>query len=78
MKAIIYGKPGCTNCDKAKMLCMTKSVPFEYKTLGADIQLEQLEEMTQTRVQSVPQIFLSQNGFFEYVGGYQDLIKKIS
>lgn len=78
MKATIYGKPGCPNCDKAKMLCMTKGIPFEYKQVGIDIDIDQLQEMAQTPVRSVPQIFISADGMTEYVGGYNDLIGKVS
>lgn len=78
MKAIIYGKPGCPNCDKAKMLCTTKGIAYDYKQVGIDIQVEQLQEMAGGPVRSVPQIFLMEDGLAEYVGGYTDLVSKIS
>lgn len=73
MKALIYGRPGCTFCDKAKQLCQMQGIPFDYKIVGDDIQKEQLEEMVGTKVSSVPQIFLTYGGHSEYVGGYTQL-----
>lgn len=78
MRVVIYGKPGCVNCDKAKILCTTKGVDFDYKVVGSDVQTEQLEEMVGGPVRSVPQIFIMQgDGFAEYVGGFDQLREKL-
>lgn len=73
MKALIYGRPGCHFCEKAKDLCKLKGIEFDYKVVGDDIQKEQLEEMVGSRVSSVPQIFLTHGGHSEYIGGYSQL-----
>ena len=58
MSVVIYGKEGCVDCNKAKLLCQMKSVEFEYLTVGSDISLEKLAEEVGQQVSSVPQIFM--------------------
>lgn len=77
MRVQIYGKSGCPNCDKAKLLCKVKGIEFDYKVVGSDIQKEQLEEMVGFPIRSVPQIFISTDGLSEYVGGFAELEKKL-
>lgn len=67
----IYGKENCTECDKAKLICQMRGVPFEYKQVGVDLTLEDLEKVVGTKVRAVPQIFDSG----VYVGNYQALRK---
>ena len=43
-KVIIYGKEGCINCDKTRMLCQIQSLPFQYLLVGTDITAEALQE----------------------------------
>ena len=78
MKALIYGRPGCTFCEKAKVLCKMKGIDFDYKLVGDDIQKEQLEEMVGTKISSVPQIFLTAEGMSEYIGGYTQLEARLN
>jgi len=78
MKALIYGRPNCSYCEKAKALCKLKGIDIDYKVVGKDIQREQLEEMVGGIVSSVPQIFLISEGFSEYVGGYNALEAKLN
>lgn len=78
MKALIYGRPNCSYCEKAKALCKLKGIAYDYKIVGDDIQREQLEEMVGGTVSSVPQIFLISEGFSEYVGGYTALEGKLN
>lgn len=78
MKALIYGRPACGFCEKAKNLCTLKGIPFDYKIVGDDIQKEQLEEMVGTKVSSVPQIFLTAEGMSEYIGGYTQLEARLN
>ena len=77
MKVSIYGRPNCPNCDLAKRLCDRKGVAYDYKVVGEDVTKEQLEEMVGAPVASVPQIFITNDGFTEYVGNFQQLMKKI-
>lgn len=73
MKAIIYGKPGCNFCEQAKILCNEQSVDFDYKIVGVDITKEDLQEQVGRPIRTVPQIFLMDQGFAEYVGGFNEL-----
>lgn len=78
MKVQIYGTPSCGYCTKAKQLCEQSNVDYDYKTVGADITVNELQEMVGQPVRTVPQIFITQNGFSEYVGGYDQLQQKLS
>lgn len=77
MSIVIYGKEGCVDCNKAKLLCQMKSVDFEYLTVGSDITTEKLEEQLGREVASVPQIFMMKDGVQEYVGGYNELRQQL-
>ena len=78
MKVQIYGTPTCGFCTQAKQLCEKNNVEYDYKTVGPDITVEQLTEMVGSPVRTVPQIFITQDGFSEYVGGYNELQQKLS
>jgi len=73
MKVEIYGRPSCTFCDRAKELCERTGLAYDYKIVGESVSREQLEEMVGSPVRSVPQIFVTTDGFSEYVGGYAQL-----
>ena len=73
MEVIIYGKAGCTNCDKTKMLCQIQSIPFQYHTVGDDISIDALQDKVGQTVRSLPQIFIHNAQGAAYVGGYEDL-----
>ena len=73
MEIIIYGKEGCTLCDKTRMLCQIQSLPFQYLTVGSDITVEGLQAKVGEPVRSLPQIFVQQGGTQDYVGGYDAL-----
>ena len=73
MEVIIYGKEGCINCDKTRMLCQIQSLPFQYLLVGTDITAEALQEKVGQPVRSLPQNFISTEDGTTYVGGYDDL-----
>lgn len=73
MEIIIYGKEGCTLCDKTRMLCQIQSLPFQYLTVGSDITVEGLQAKVGEPVRSLPQIFVQRDGAHDYVGGYDAL-----
>ena len=77
MKAIIYGTPGCTYCTQAKKLAESNGIEVEYKTIGQDIQKEQLEEIIGLTIKTAPQIFINSDGFTEYVGGFAEFKTKL-
>ena len=69
---LIYGKPMCPFCDKAKALCEQRGFEYEYKTLGTDYSKEELLE-TFPGARTVPQIVI--NG--EKIGGWDQMVKYI-
>lgn len=69
---LIYGKPGCPFCEKAKTLCEIRGLAYEYKSMGTDFTREELLE-TFPMAKTVPQIVV--NGV--KIGGYEDLTKYI-
>jgi glutaredoxin 3 len=73
MKAIVWSKNNCTNCDQAKALLTSKGIQFEEKKIGEGWTKEELLEVVPT-ARTVPQIFLGE----EYVGGFQELRQKLA
>lgn len=39
----IYGKIGCSNCEKLKLICDIKNKTYIYKTLGVDFERKDVE-----------------------------------
>ncbi len=73
MEVIIYGKAGCIECDKTRMLCQIQSLAFQYLLVGSDITAEALQELVGQPVRSLPQIFVRTEEGEAYVGGYNEL-----
>jgi glutaredoxin len=67
---LIYGKPMCPFCDRAKALCEQRGFAYEYKTLGTDYSKEELLE-TFPGARTVPQIVVNGNK----VGGFDGFTK---
>tara|TARA_B100001057_G_scaffold469151_1_gene529165 strand:+ start:404 stop:661 length:258 start_codon:yes stop_codon:yes gene_type:complete len=72
MAIVIWGKPACPSCMKAKALCEKHSYPFEYKELGKDFGREEVMEQF-PNARTFPQIVI--NG--ENVGGYESMLSYI-
>jgi glutaredoxin len=68
----IYGKPACPSCSKAKALCESRGLAFEYKQLDEDFTREQLFEKFPT-ARTFPQIIVGDNK----VGGYEQMVEYI-
>lgn len=68
----IYGKPQCPSCSKAKALCETRQLKYEYKELDKDFTKEQLFETFPT-ARTFPQIIVG----FEKVGGFEQMVEYI-
>lgn len=75
MKAILYSKDNCPFCVKAIDLLTEKKFNITVIKLFKDISKEdmqaEVEKLTGTVVNTVPQIFLGED--LQYVGGYTDL-----
>lgn len=73
MKAIVWSKPGCTFCDKAKHLLTAKGVEYEERNIAEGWKIQDLLEAA-PNAKTMPQIWLDE----EYIGGYFELEKKLS
>jgi glutaredoxin len=71
MKAIIYSKPNCSFCVKAKEFMAGADIEYSEYTVGKDILWETVRTRAKTDVTTVPQIWIDG----QYVGGYTDLVK---
>jgi len=73
MSSVIYSKPDCPYCVKAKALLDETRIPYKEIVIGKDITVERLfEEFKlngQPQPKSAPQIIL--HG--KYVGGFKEL-----
>jgi len=67
---LIYGKPMCPFCDRAKALCEQRGFAYEYKSLGTDYTKEELLENF-PGARTVPQIVVNGNK----VGGFDGFTK---
>jgi glutaredoxin len=73
MEAIVWSRDNCAFCERAKMLLTQKNISFEERKIGHGWNREDLLEVVPT-AKSVPQIFIDN----EYVGGFEELRKKLS
>ena len=70
MKAIVWSKPDCSYCVRAKHEFDKRGVEYEERMVGFGWTKEDLlESVPQAR--SVPQIFIDG----KYIGGYNELMK---
>lgn len=70
MKALIYSKPNCPWCDRAKELLAEYNIEYEER----DVSLAPYKQELLLRVpdaRTVPQIFIND----VYIGGYSDLLE---
>lgn len=68
----IYGDKGCVWCDRAKDLCKTYGITYEYKMIRDEGVFEELQSKV-PGVKTVPQIFW----FGKHIGGYAELTIEI-
>lgn len=74
---IIYGKPNCPYCEKAKNYLDNLGEKYEYKDVSAsDLLREEMQEMVRDfgwggPARTVPQIFCGT----DYIGGFDSLDK---
>ena len=76
-ETIIYSKPSCPNCVKAKKLLDDREVPYRAVELGTEIQPQELFDLFEAKglpqPRTAPQIFLDG----KYIGGYDQLVTYI-
>jgi len=68
VKAVIWSKDDCPQCENAIKMLENNSIDYEIKKLGTDWSKEDLLEIVPF-ARSVPQIFFDD----EYIGGVVDL-----
>ena len=74
MKVVIYGKPACVFCTRAKDLVKAKGIDHEYVDfIETGMGREGLEEIVGGPVTTVPQIFVDN----VHIGGYTDLVSHL-
>ena len=70
MKAIVWSKYNCQQCDQAKSLLEQQGIEFEERRIGDGWTKEELLELIPS-ARSVPQIFINE----KLIGGFLDLQK---
>ena len=71
MKAIIYSKPDCGLCVKAKEFMWGADIEYSEYTVGMDVLWENVQARAPVDITTVPQIWIDG----QYVGGYAELVK---
>lgn len=72
MKIVVYSKPNCPWCVKAKELMNNLHLSYDEKVLDVDYKREDLRELVGEHLPlTVPQIFINDRR----IGGYEDLVE---
>jgi len=69
MSIIVYSKPACTYCDKAKALLKRLGHEYTEKVVTKDLSLEELFEEIGKQVRTIPQIVI----YGKHICGYNEL-----
>ena len=68
MKAVVWSKPACVFCEKAKGLLKMKGIEYEEKNIANGHKIQDLLEMV-PNARTMPQIWLDE----KYIGGFEEL-----
>ena len=68
MKAIVWSKPQCGYCVKAKNLLVSKGIEYEERNIADGWKIQDLLEAA-PNAKTMPQIWLDD----KYIGGYFEL-----
>ena len=68
MKVVIYTKPDCSYCGRAKKLLEIQGISYQEIVIGTDVTREEFLELIPT-AKTVPQIIIDN----ELIGGYNQL-----
>ena len=66
---IVYSKPHCPYCDKAKYLLKSLGLQYEEKIVTKDLSVDELYKVLGKQVRTIPQIVIEKN----HIGGYNEL-----
>lgn len=68
---VVYGKPGCQNCVKAKHLLESKGLAYKYVEIGRDLSVAEFFVEIGEEVRTVPQIMVDKH----LIGDYNSLMR---
>ena len=71
MAIIVYSKPACVYCEKAKALLTRLGLEYTEKVVSKDLSLEELFKELGKQVRTIPQIVTDS----KLIGGYNELIE---
>ena len=66
---VVYSKPNCAYCEKAKYLLKNLGLDYEEKVVSKDLSIEELFEVLGKQVRTIPQIVMND----KHIGGYNEL-----
>tara|TARA_R110000851_G_scaffold289391_1_gene443523 strand:+ start:3167 stop:3391 length:225 start_codon:yes stop_codon:yes gene_type:complete len=72
MKAVVWSKPACPFCVKAKNLLKNRGIEYEERNIAEGYKIEDLLALV-PNARTMPQIWLDG----EHLGGYFELEKKL-
>jgi glutaredoxin len=67
-KIEIYGQKYCSFCDRARVLCEQRDLPYTYYEIGVDVDLGEFSRLFPDK-KTVPQIMIDG----KYIGGFSEL-----
>ena len=71
MAIIVYSKPACVYCEKAKALLTRLGLEYTEKVVSKDLSLEELFKELGKQVRTIPQIVIDN----KHIGGYNELVE---
>ena len=74
MKAIIIGTTTCPYCVTAKKFASERDIPYDYRVLGEDIEMDEAIKLVGQTFRTVPQIIVDG----KHVGGCDDFIRFVN
>lgn len=72
-KFVVYGKPDCGYCGKAKIALEMNSKVYEYIDITQDE--DAMDMFIEKGFRSVPQVFQEGGGVSVHIGGFEELYK---
>lgn len=67
----IYGSATCPLCERAKMVCNLKKIPYSYNLIGVDIEKDEVVKKI-GEFKTVPQIIINDGEKEHHIGGFQE------
>lgn len=76
----IYSKSSCPFCVRAKQLLDANNISYDEYLVGTHVSKEDIQSRVDAmgvnvEIKTVPQIFVSINGNWVYIGGFTELSK---